>query len=358
MNQQTVLLLGPALTNQGGMATSQKILLENWKSSKYRLKLVATHKDGNALTKIIYFLIALIKFLCILITDNPPIVYIYFSVRASFYRKSIFILLSKLFHKKVIVHARGGELDVFYNHESSHIAQAYIRSILRLANEKLVLGDNERSVFNTITRQNDSKVIPNSIDYPKQIAQKNNLPKVICTLGRLSIKKGTYDLLKAAPIIVGEIPDVEFWLCGEYEEKNDYKNILGIIKKNHLESNIKLLGYVNGTEKHNVYLKSWLYVLPSYYEGMPRSIMEAMSYGIPVISTNINGTTDLIINEESGILIEPGDIKTLAQTIILFLKNEQMRIDIGLAARQRIINKFGIETNLNKLESIFDQVLK
>lgn len=355
MKKQTILLLGPALENKGGMSESEKVIIENWKSEKFKLTLVATHQDGTSLAKIKVFLLAIAKYFYLLATEKPKIIYIFFSVRASFYRKAIFIILSKLFFRKIVLHARGGELGEFYKN-SSYPLRIFIKFTFLLADTRLVLGNEEKKTMDIITNKFDAKIIHNSINCPEYIATKKNKPKVISTLGRISSKKGTFDLLNAIPLIIKKIPDVEFWLCGEGEEPSDMILAQKTIEQKQLKNNVKLLGWVSGEQKETVYLKSWIYVLPSHYEGMSRSILEAMSYGLPVVTTKINGTLDLVQNDVTGLLIDPGDYKGLADNIILLLNDDEKRLRMGNAGRNSVATNFNVNAKLKELEEIFCEV--
>lgn len=357
MKKKLVILLGPDIRNKGGMSASEEVLLKNWRSTKYSIELIETHKDGNSYTKITTFLRGLFTFLSSLVHKHPTIIYIFFSVYASFYRKAIFILLSKLFHKKIVIHARGGELGDFFKNSNS-LAKKIIIIILGLADARLVLGNREKEVMDSITGQEDAIIIHNAIECTQKISYKKTFTPIISTMGRISTKKGTFDLLKAVPSILEEFPHTEFWICGEGEQITDTELVKEILQKYQIENNVKLLGWVDGNKKDMVYRKSWIFTLPSYYEGMSRSILEAMAYGLPIVTTNINGTIDLIDDEITGLLISPGDHKLLASKIIGLLKNKEYRIKLGKAARRKVVKQFNIKTTTAKLEKVFDNVME
>ena len=126
-----------------------------------------------------------------------------------------------------------------------------------------------------------------------------------------------------------------------------------IHKKKQIERSVRICGYVEGKKKEEVYLNSTVYVLPSYYEGMPQSLLEAMSYGLPVVTTNVNAIPDLVQDCVNGLLIEPGDIHALAQKIIMLLGEEHLRTELGNNARSHVSENFNVDAKLLDLETEF-----
>src|SRR5690242_6507806 len=102
-------MLGPSLSDLGGIAVAERLILEGWNDLLFPMELIETHRDGSAFTKISAFLRGLAIFISRLFCTDVSIVYAHFSLRASFYRKSIFILLAKMFRKKIVLHNHTGE---------------------------------------------------------------------------------------------------------------------------------------------------------------------------------------------------------------------------------------------------------
>src|SRR5687767_2018288 len=214
--KEIILMLGTSLESRWGMAESEKVIVENWKSDLFDLKLVVTHRYGNALTKIQSFLSGLVQFIYYLFTAKSHIIFAFLSVGASFYRKSIFILIAKFFRKKIVISSRGGDFDKFFKNNPVFLKQ-YIKLILNLVDVNIVLGESEKILFDQISGHDRSVVIHNSIVCPKRSASLDVRPWVICTMSHLSQAKGTFDLLEAIPLVLREYPEVEFWLCGDDE---------------------------------------------------------------------------------------------------------------------------------------------
>ena len=110
------------------------------------------------------------------------------------------------------------------------------------------------------------------------------------------------------------------------------------IRQNHLDDRISLLGNLEREKLNEVYLNSDIFVLSSKWEGFPNVLLEAMSYGLPVVSTKVSGAEDLIEDGKSGFLVPVGDVKKLEEAILKLATDCDLRKRMGEAARERVKN--------------------
>lgn len=171
-------------------------------------------------------------------------------------------------------------------------------------------------------------------------------------LGRLGARKGTYDLLKAVPKVLEAVPDAVFYLGGD----GDLKECERIVNEQKLNEHVKILGWVRNEEKEAYLKKCSTFVLPSYSEGMPMSVLEAMSYGLATISTNAGGIPQIIENGVNGIRIDAGDVHALSRSLIELLLHPQDKQIIGTYGRKRIQEKFNVENNIERLCEIYKEI--
>ena len=118
--------------------------------------------------------------------------------------------------------------------------------------------------------------------------------------GRLDGRKGVADLILSASEVCKKFPEAKFILTGKGPNR-DYLEKL--IRKRGLQKNVMFTGYVTKNRLIKLYQSSTLYVLPSYYEGLPTTLLEAMSCGLPSIATDVAGSSEVIINNQTGILV-------------------------------------------------------
>jgi len=144
---------------------------------------------------------------------------------------------------------------------------------------------------------------------------KNNEP-IIGSVGRLSKQKGFRYFLEAISLLQWKIPNLKVWIIGDGELREELENLRDRLG---LKNSVFFLG--KRQDIIDLLHKMNLFVLPSLWEGLPTSVLESMSCGLPVIATNIEGTRELIRDNETGWLVPPADPFALAERIEMALKN-------------------------------------
>lgn len=198
-------------------------------------------------------------------------------------------------------------------------------------------------------RMPNIEVIPNFINFePEELADMKN--KRIISVGRSDYQKGFDMLLSAWSIAQSKLPDWELVIFGG----GDKSGLLTQIKNQNIR-NIRLCAPTPAIGQE--YLKSSLYVMSSRYEGLPLVLLEAMSYGLPVVSFNCPcGPSDIIL-PEFGKLVPANDINALAKAIVEFGRDEEKRSKASLEARKRSIH-FSKKEIMERWNKLFEDVLK
>jgi glycosyltransferase involved in cell wall biosynthesis len=119
---------------------------------------------------------------------------------------------------------------------------------------------------------------------------------------------------------------------------------------------VEFLGWISGMGKAIILNSSDVYILPSYNEGLPISILESMSYGKAIISTYVGGIPEIVRNKENGLLINPGELKQIEQTIDFFLENPDQIKEYGVISKQKV-QKHLPHSVLKELQEIYKSVL-
>ena len=138
--------------------------------------------------------------------------------------------------------------------------------------------------------------------------------------------------------------------------KGDVKKLKDRIRKDNLSEIITFLGWIRGKDKHEALLDADLYLLPSYNEGLPISILEAMSYQLPIIATNVGGIPQVVKNFENGFLVQPGNQKELIDSIRYFIYNRDKLLTFGKKSEEFVCNYFP-EKVIEKLKNIYQEIL-
>lgn len=344
-----VLMIGAGRNVKGGVSTVVNQYFAAGLDNKVDLTYIPTMEDGNKIKKLAVAIKSYIKF-CSVVNDYD-IVHVHMSHRASFYRKSRFILKAKKENKKVVIHMHGSEFDVFYNKECDGAAKEKVKHIFRIADKVIALSEEWKEKLSVFCEPNKIVVLYNAVKLP-EFKRVNYNDKNVLFLGRLGKRKGSYDLLEVIPRVLKAVPDAHFYLGGD----GDVEETCRIIKDKKLENSVSYIGWVTGEKKDEFLKKSSVFVLPSYHEGMPMSILEAMSYGCNVVSTTVGGIPKVIKHCDNGLLFEPGSINMLQQLLIQTLSCENKKM-IGENAYRTIDNKFNIDKNIVSLMRIYEAVL-
>jgi len=177
----------------------------------------------------------------------------------------------------------------------------------------------------------------------------------ILYVGRLVHLKGLIDLVKSAKYVCKECPNVSFTLIGNGALRPVLEKI---VHKSGLKNNFLFLGFATRRKelvKH--YQRNSIFVLPSYYEGMPTSILEAMSCKMPIVATNIPGINEIIVNGETGLLVPPRNPEKLANAIITLLNDNKLRKRMGNAGREKVEREFSWKEIAKKVIEIYTNIL-
>jgi glycosyltransferase involved in cell wall biosynthesis len=164
---------------------------------------------------------------------------------------------------------------------------------------------------------------------------------VFLLMARLIPEKGIREYVAAARTVRRSTPDARFLLAGWVESRH------GAISMAELESwreegVVEYLGVLDDVRA--AIARAAVYVLPSYYrEGVPRSILEAMSMGRPIITTNLPGCRETVRSDENGILVEPRDAASLASAMLRLASNSAARASMGEASRRLAEGRFATE---------------
>lgn len=332
------------------MAAVVHTCLEAWDHSRYEVKYIGTYnKNARKIIKPFIALAALFQFVPLLLFWRPQIVHLHFAAGLSFLRKSFFLLLARLTAAKVILHCHAPNFDAFYR-RCPRPAQAYVRLILNKSDTLIVLSEYWDHFFKSLSLRVPVVKLYNAAVCPPEVIRAKQDPPVILTLGRLSQRKGIYDILKAVPGVLAYAPDAKFWLGGDGE----VEQVRNILSEQSWGAQVRLLGWVRDQEKRKVLEQAKIFLLPSHKEGFPVAILEAMSYGLPVVSTPVGGIPELVVDGETGFLIAPGDAEAMVQKITLLLDNPELREKMGAAGRQRIQERFDTGVMIQQLFGIYD----
>ena len=255
----------------------------------------------------------------------------------------------------------------FFNHVGANIATKVVliaENIKTIFNDRLIYKANKK--FTTIYTGIDLKEI-DSIEIHHSIKSELGLDpdvKLVGLVASIQPRKGQKDLINAIVNLKKSnqniLKNTRFLFIGDLLNPTCQQyldEINEIINQNQLSEYIHFLGWRH--DIINIIKQLDLLVLPSYSEGLPRTILEAFSCYCPVIATNIAGTKEIVNHKVNGLLFEPGDIQALTESLQYMLLQEKTRLKImGIEGRKTIEANFTIEKYVSKLQSLILNCIK
>lgn len=345
MKKIKVLMIGPARDVKGGITSVVDNYYEYGLDKIVDLKYIETINDKGKISKFISEKKGYMEFKKYI--DEYDIVHIHMASRRSTFRKCKYIQMAKKKEKKIIVHVHGAEFKKFFEKCNSK-QQEYIKETLNLSNVIIALSEEWKEYLKNLVDEEKIRVVYNAIMIPEDF-EKNLNTKKILFLGRIGQRKGIYDLLDVIEELVRKFPDVKLYVGGDGE----IKKFKQIVSEKNIESNVTYVGWICGKEKEKLLRNCSIYVLPSYNEGMPMSLIEGMVYKNVAISTDVGGIPKVINNMENGILIKPGDKEKLLNSLNNVLNDENLRRKLSSSARNTVEVKFDISKNIQEVVEIY-----
>jgi glycosyltransferase involved in cell wall biosynthesis len=341
-------MVGADRSVHGGVSGVVNNYYEAGLDKRIDLKYIGTMVDGSKLRKLWQAIKAYAKFFyCV---QKYDIVHINMASDSSYYRKMFFVHVARMFKKKIVIHQHGGDFSTFFYKQCSKRQQEKIRRNLNYADKFIVLTNEWKTFFSDIVNNEKLIVLPNAISVPKEYDKDYDNINLLF-LGRLCRDKGLYELFEAISSLHTRYPKLHLYLGGIWEDEALHKEM-----EKHTDC-ITWLGWIDGAKKDELLRKCSIYVLPSYYEGMPVSVLEGMAYGCVPVVTYVGGIKDMIDDGKNGIFIEPRSVESLEKGLEKAIKTKEFRIEIGKNARKKVIEKYEIQGNINKLLSIYESVL-
>lgn len=341
-----ILLLSPLPPPIGGIATWTSIFLNSKELKKYKVDIVNTSILGERKNKRIdlynefkrsgLIIINLLK----KISKKPQIVHLNTSCGSKgIFRDYICAIIVKKLKLKLLIQYHCNIDDMIKNNFQKKI----LKKLLVQSDINLVLNKDSKQYLKKIGY--DSKIIPNFVSEKNfnkflYLRKKERINRIIYT-GRIRRDKGCLEILEVAK----EFPNIEFILIGNLEE--DFSEM----KKS---TNVKFLGVIKLEEVYKELEKGDIFLFPSYSEGFPNSVLEAMTYGLPIIATNVGALEDMIENK-GGFLLKTLEITEIKEKISLLDTNFKLRFEMGKWNREKVKKYYLEEVVIKKILKIYEE---
>ncbi|MEI8201412.1 MAG: glycosyltransferase family 4 protein [Bacteroidota bacterium] len=355
-----VLMVGSDLTSNGGIASVIKTLYASYSKSDFpfRLFLLKTcyYNDKGILWELFILIKAILVFTPIIIKHNVKIVHLHTSSNLSYYRTIIFFFISKLLRRKTILHFHASNFSDFFIHNNK--SYKLNKFVFKHTDQILVLCNEWKNQLMDKYGIDNATFLPNPIpNIPQEVVKeteaKSNKCFQILFIGFLIKTKGIIEIIELATLLKKNKVNAKIIIAGK-GLLHDF--IITEIENKELSEYLEYFGWANEVSKTTLYLNSDLFLLPSYKEGMPITILEAMTYGLPIISTNIAGIPDEVVHAKNGFLYQPGDVSGFYNGITTLINNKELRVEMRKESLKKV-KSFDSSVIFNRLLLIYKELL-
>jgi glycosyltransferase involved in cell wall biosynthesis len=145
-------------------------------------------------------------------------------------------------------------------------------------------------------------------------------------------------------------------LAGPFDSPEDEERFTGLVREEGVCDFVKFLGPIKGQAKTEAFRDADIFILPSYAEGVPISMLEAMSYGIPVVVTDVGGIPETVTDGQEGFIVRPGQIEAIAAALSRLVGEPELRRQMGRAGRARIERSHSVKVYFDALRRLYGEL--
>jgi glycosyltransferase involved in cell wall biosynthesis len=340
-------------TSRSGVVTIMKQLLESdFLKQKVRYRPIYTTGDNfPAAKKLQGWLLAYVRFLALLPTSD--MVHIHHAIGINFWLSGGMVYIARLFGKKTVLHNHAADFHLFYD---GHPAwqQRLMTNIFAAADANIVLSTSWQTWYRSVAPRANWVLLPNAIQLPEAAAAKAFADEEIALvfLARIEERKGFYNLMNIMPALVAQYPQCKLYIAGQ----GDLDAVRTLIADKGLQNNVEVLGHINSEQKDTLLRKGHVLVLPSFNEGLPMALLEAMAYGVVPVTTPVGGIPDAVTTGENGVLVAAGDEPALLQGLAGLLANQAGYQQMSASAKQRVGQHFDLRKYKGRLVELYDSL--
>jgi glycosyltransferase involved in cell wall biosynthesis len=372
--KKIIVFLGPFPPPYGGVAILNKQIFESELKNEFEFRKinyslideitenVSQKKNVNIKKNLLIFR----KLIQTLKNQKAGIYYFQVNGNFSIIRDFVLSLIIKFKPRsKIIYHFHGmkkteNKYFPFNFKKNSIVNNILINSIFSLADKIILLSDHILHEFETVLLQKNLKKIIivenftscNTTLPPTKIKQTKNL----LFMGRLSEAKGFFDFLDAVPRLIEEDPNIKFNICGSVETIKDECIINEKINNIKRKNQILFHGLVTGTVKENIYKNSDILVYPSREDIFPVTLLEAMAYGLCILTTKVGVSESIIEENVNGFFIEKGNSYCIEEKVLKIFSDRKILNRISKNNKDKVEKKYNFTVASRKLKNIFNEL--
>lgn len=331
IRQIHVLMVGDRLEQRGGIATLQRLHLAS-APARVRTTHVGTHDEGSYLFRTSLFVWALGRILKQLRAGDVDVVHVHQSGGGSLVRKALVVRLARRHDVPVVLHGHAGRSDSTLEGMPKALASFVTRSFLTV-DAAIALSESWATWYRERLGIPVDKVFVVHNPAPPRLDGKPTDPSSsamrIVSVSRLRPEKGTFDLLNAFSALPSGLRErCELVLAGD----GDLTGTRAYAERLGISDQLVLPGWLEGDELHALLTSAGIFVSASHHEGIPLSLLEAMSCGVATVSTSVGGVPEVVTDGHDGLLVEPRRPLALTRVLARLIADDDLRLSLGRRA--------------------------
>ena len=275
----------------------------------------------------------------------------------AFWKDSLLLLLAKLFIKNRIIHlhGRGAKIEIEKNRWKKYIYQYVFKNTITV-----VLSERLKADIRDFVHEKNIRVLPNGIpriDKDRiQVSTAKQKRPILLFLSNLIITKGVFVFVDIIEKLKEKGHVFEAWIVGK-EGDVSFEGLNKYISQKSMSDIVKVKGAKYGTEKNSIIVSSSMLIYPSYFDAFPLVLLEAIQFGLPVVTTDIGGIPDMVENGRTGFVLNCNDVDGFVDRVSYLLKNPEIMNKMSQHAQAEFASKYTLEIFESSLIAIFEESL-
>ncbi len=342
--------------SRGGMGSMAHYLTQAYEKSypELSVRVLDSYGSGRRLAMPFHFLKCLLWLGVLCLVHRPDLVHLNLAAHGSTLRKLLLMRLARARHVPTLLHLHASKFIPFCESLKPRSREMLCAS-LSLAGRIVVIGEFwQRYLVDTLGIPSDKVVvIHNAVPLPPRPPPRAQGTRCrILALGLLGPRKGTPDLLDALATPQMRALDWDAVIAGNGTVDATRERVITL----GLAQRVNIPGWVDMKAVAGLLAAADIFVLPSYNEGLPVAVLEAMGAGIPVITTPVGAIPELVVPDETGLLVPPGAPQELAMALTALVADPEFRHRLGDNARERVERHFRVEVMAERVVALYREL--
>ena len=360
MARPSILLLGPSLTALSGVTTHVRLLLGSRLAGEFALRHFGAGSEGRAeraFSRLARLAASPFRLAAACLRHGAAIVHINTSMNArGYWRDLAYTAVAKLCGARVVFQIHGGSLPQDFSR--NYLFEKFLQASLRLPDAIVVLAESELKAYREFVPGQTVVAIPNGIDCapfraaPRRPAPGGPLRAVY--IGRLAARKGLNEILEALLYLQLKKVPVRLVIAGGGPEEAALKRQTQALG---LENEIVFAGPAYGADKAKLLANSDVLLLPSYSEGLPYALLEAMAAGVVPVVTPVGAIPDVVERRAHGLFVPVRDPRAIAEALSALAADRAQLARMSAACRSRVAGAYSIERLATDLGNLYSDLI-